>query len=106
MLVVHEDNHTGGFGAEVLATVGEQATRPVRFRRVTRADTPVPYHFGNQLEVLPSYPRILQSAADFLGCDRVRPRTVRLGDRSAKRVADRRVSRLMKREDSGRVEGA
>jgi len=49
-LVVHEDNHTGGFGAEVLATVGEQATRPVRFRRVTRADTPVPYTLATSLK--------------------------------------------------------
>ena len=67
LVVVHEDNHTGGFGAEVVATVAEKAGVPVAVRRVTRADTHIPCHYGNQLEVLPSLRRILDAAADLCG---------------------------------------
>ena len=67
LIVAHEDNHTAGFGAEVVATVSEQARRAVRTRRVTRADTYVPCNFGNQLEVLPSYQRILETAVSMVG---------------------------------------
>ncbi|MBS0207103.1 MAG: 2-oxoisovalerate dehydrogenase [Planctomycetes bacterium] len=69
LVVVHEDNHTGGFGAEVLATVTERAAFPVHARRITRSDTYVPYHYGNQLEILPSFKRILETCADLLECD-------------------------------------
>jgi len=69
LLVVHEDNHTCGFGAEVLATVAEAAKRPVRMRRLTRPDTFIPYHYGNQLEILPSFKGSLQACADLLGLD-------------------------------------
>jgi 2-oxoisovalerate dehydrogenase E1 component len=65
LLVVHEDNHTCGFGAEIVATVAEQFGR-VACRRVTRADAYVPCHFGNQLEVLPSFRRTLDVAAEML----------------------------------------
>ncbi len=63
LLVAHEDNLTCGFGAEVLATVVERSTTPVRARRVTRPDTYVPCNFVNQMEVLPSLRRILDAAA-------------------------------------------
>ncbi len=67
LIVVHEDNHTSGFGAEVVATVAERSRRTVEARRVTRPDTYVPCNFGNQLEILPSYRRILETAVDLLG---------------------------------------
>lgn len=67
LIVTHEDNHTAGFGAEVAATIAERSERPVRIRRVTRPDTYVPCNFGNQLEILPSYQRILETAVDLLG---------------------------------------
>jgi len=69
LLVVHEDNHTAGFGAEVMATVMEKAGMPVVARRVTRDDIHVPFHFERQIEALPSYRRIMEAAADLLGFD-------------------------------------
>ena len=67
LIVVHEDNQTCGFGAEVISTVMEQTRVPVLVRRVVRPDTYVPCNFGNQLEVLPSYKRILENALEMLG---------------------------------------
>ena len=66
LIVAHEDNHTAGFGAEVLATVLEGASCRIEARRVTRPDTFVPCNFGNQLEILPSYKRILETAVHLL----------------------------------------
>ena len=67
LLVTHEDNKSAGFGAEILATVAELSTDRIVMRRVTRGDTYVPCNFGNQLQVLPSYQRILETAVDMLG---------------------------------------
>ena len=67
LIVTHEDNHTAGMGAEVVATVAEEVGNGVQIRRITRPDTWVPFHFENQLEVLPSYKRILEAAVDMLG---------------------------------------
>ncbi len=69
LLVVHEDNRTGGLGAEVLATVAERARVPVASRRVVRNDTHLPYHFGNQQELLPSVRTVLETAAELLDLD-------------------------------------
>ncbi|TVR73007.1 MAG: beta-ketoacyl-ACP synthase 3 [Spirochaetaceae bacterium] len=67
LIVAHEDNHTAGFGAEVISTVAERSQKSIAARRVTRPDTYVPCNFGNQLEILPSYKRILDTAVDLLG---------------------------------------
>ena len=67
LLVVHEDNMTAGFGAEVLASVAETLDVPIQYRRLGRADTYVPCHFGNQLEILPSFESLLTAAAEMLG---------------------------------------
>jgi 2-oxoisovalerate dehydrogenase E1 component len=66
LLVVHEDNVTGGFGAEVLATVAERIDGPIRSRRVARPDTFIPCNYGNQLELLPSFKSVLAAAAELL----------------------------------------
>ncbi len=67
VIVVHEDNHSAGMGAEVISTIAEGCSTPVECRRVTRGDTFVPCNFANQLEVLPSYSRVLEAAVDMLG---------------------------------------
>ncbi|MEM9020622.1 MAG: beta-ketoacyl-ACP synthase 3 [Planctomycetota bacterium] len=69
LLVVHEDNLTAGFGAEVVAGVVEDLGAGVIARRVTRADTWVPCNYTNQLEVLPSYRRTLAVACEMLGLE-------------------------------------
>ena len=66
MIVVHEDNRTAGFGAEVIATVSENVSGAAEYRRITRPDTYVPCNFSNQLEVLPSFESILTEAAKML----------------------------------------
>ena len=69
LVVVHEDNLTCGFGAEVLAVVAERVETPVKARRVTRPDTYVPCNYVNQLEVLPSLKRILETCAALCDAD-------------------------------------
>ena len=69
LIVVHEDNHTCGMGAEILATVAEKTRVPVAMRRVTRPDTFIPCNFENQIEVLPSFKRVLTTAAELLNLE-------------------------------------
>ncbi|MGB0767246.1 MAG: beta-ketoacyl-ACP synthase 3 [Phycisphaeraceae bacterium] len=69
LLVVHEDNLTAGFGAEVIAGVVEALGRGVVAKRVTRDDTWVPCNYTNQLDVLPSYRKTLTVACEMLGHD-------------------------------------
>ena len=66
LIVTHEDNHSCGMGGEIMATVAEALNSAVSMKRVTRPDTYVPFNFSNQLEVLPSYKRILEAVADLL----------------------------------------
>ena len=51
VIVLHEDTHSGGFGAEIAATIAEEAFEDLDAppKRVTAPDTPVP--FAPELEV-------------------------------------------------------
>ena len=66
LVIVHEDNATCGMGAEIAATVAEQARAAVAIRRIARPDTFVPCNFANQLDVLPSFQSVLTAAAGLL----------------------------------------
>lgn len=66
LIVVHEDNLTCGFGAEVVAAVTEDVETPVKVRRVTRPDTYPPFNYINQAEVLPGVRPVLEAAARLL----------------------------------------
>lgn len=66
LIITHEDNHTCGLGGELIAAVTEKLDVPFRARRITRPDTYTPCNFANQLEVLPSYEKILTAAAELL----------------------------------------
>ncbi len=68
LLVAHEDALTGGFGAEVVATVAERVPG-VAVRRVARPDTHVPCNYNNQIAVLPSLRDVLEVAGEMLGLD-------------------------------------
>jgi 2-oxoisovalerate dehydrogenase E1 component len=69
LIVVHEDNLSCGLGAEIVARVSEMAQSPVACRRVARPDSYVPCNYRNQLEVLPSYERVLACAAELIHLD-------------------------------------
>jgi 2-oxoisovalerate dehydrogenase E1 component beta subunit len=66
-LIVHEDNLTGGFGAEVAAIVSQQAFEhldaPVT--RVAAIDTPIPFTPVLEREYLPTEEDILHAARDL-----------------------------------------
>jgi 2-oxoisovalerate dehydrogenase E1 component len=67
-LVVHEDNLTAGFGAEIVATIAQEAfwhlDAPVQ--RLAPKDIPMPYHPVLLDAVLPSASVIEQAIAELL----------------------------------------
>lgn len=69
LIVVHEDNLTCGFGAEILAGVAEALEVPFQSRRLARPDTYPPFNYINQLEVFPDLRRILGAAAELCDLD-------------------------------------
>ena len=67
LIIAQEDSITASMASEISATVAERLGGEAHIRRVSRPDTHVPFHFENQLEVLPSYKRILTEAVEMLG---------------------------------------
>ena len=67
-LIVHEDNHTAGFGAEVAATVTQEAfwylDAPIE--RLAPEDIPMPYHPDLLAAVLPDVPAIVSGIERLL----------------------------------------
>jgi 2-oxoisovalerate dehydrogenase E1 component beta subunit len=55
VLVLHEDTHTGGFGAEIAATIAEEAFEDLDAppRRITAPDTPVPFSPAPEAAFIP-----------------------------------------------------
>ena len=68
VLIVHEDTHTGGFGAEIAATITEETftwlDAPVT--RLTTPDAPIPYNQAMMDVLIPSAARIRDKVADLL----------------------------------------
>jgi 2-oxoisovalerate dehydrogenase E1 component len=68
ILIVHEDNLTGGFGGEIAARVADEAFEyldgPVK--RVAAQDAHVPYHPKLEQEILPSVSRISEEIKQLL----------------------------------------
>jgi 2-oxoisovalerate dehydrogenase E1 component len=69
LIIVHEDNVSCGFGAEVLAGVAETLDVPFQSRRLARPDTYPPFNYINQLEVFPDLRRVLGAAAELCDLD-------------------------------------
>lgn len=69
MLVVHEDNGTCGFGAEVIAAILEATSERIEVARAVRQDVYIPCHFPSQRAVLPSWERIMTRATELLKLD-------------------------------------
>jgi 2-oxoisovalerate dehydrogenase E1 component len=67
LVVVHEDNLTMGFGAEVVASVAEALAGQVRIRRVGRSDGYIPFNFDDQLRALPSFKTVMDACITILG---------------------------------------
>ena len=55
VIVLHEDTHTGGFGAEIAATIAEEAFEDLDAppKRITSPDTPVPFAPALEAAFLP-----------------------------------------------------
>ncbi len=69
LVIVHEDNRTCGMGAEVAASITETLNDPIQIQRVTRPDTYIPYDFSAQLEVMPSFRKVVETCAQLLDVD-------------------------------------
>jgi len=68
VLLVHEGPRTGGFGGELAARIGDEAfvylDGPIR--RVTAADTPVPYSPPLEARVLPAVEDVVEAGRELL----------------------------------------
>jgi pyruvate/2-oxoglutarate/acetoin dehydrogenase E1 component len=68
VLVLHEDTHTGGFGAEIAATIAEEAFESLDapVRRLTAPDTPVPFSPALEAAFIPQADDVVRSLRDLL----------------------------------------
>jgi pyruvate/2-oxoglutarate/acetoin dehydrogenase E1 component len=68
VLVLHEDTHTGGFGAEIAATIVEEAFEDLDapVRRLTAPDTPVPFSPPLEKAFIPQVEDVAGALRDLL----------------------------------------
>ena len=69
VIVLHEDTHTGGFGAEISATIAEQAFEDLDAPpcRVTAPDTPVPFAPALEAAFLPQVSDVVTALREVAG---------------------------------------
>ncbi len=72
LLVVQENNISCSFASEVASSVSEYFSKNENFeqpivRRLSRGDTYVPFHYENQLDVLPSVTSVVETAVEMIG---------------------------------------
>jgi 2-oxoisovalerate dehydrogenase E1 component beta subunit len=67
VLVLHEDTHTGGFGAEIAATIGEEAFEDLDapIKRVTAPDSPVPFSSPLEKAFIPQVEDVVAGLRDL-----------------------------------------
>jgi len=68
VLIVHEDNLTSGFGAEIAAIIACQAFTDLNapIYRLAAADIPIPYNIGLMNKVLPGVDTIRSRIMEML----------------------------------------
>jgi pyruvate/2-oxoglutarate/acetoin dehydrogenase E1 component len=66
-LVLHEDTHTGGFGAEIAATIAEEAFEDLDgpVRRITAPDTPVPFSPALEQAYIPQVEDVVKGVKEL-----------------------------------------
>jgi pyruvate/2-oxoglutarate/acetoin dehydrogenase E1 component len=69
VLVLHEDNRTGGFGAEIAATIAEEAFEDLDapVKRIAAPDTPVPFSPPLEKAFIPQVDDVVAGLRDLAG---------------------------------------
>jgi 2-oxoisovalerate dehydrogenase E1 component len=69
ILIVHEDTRFAGFGAEIAAQIADKAFEflDAPIKRVAAADSPVPYNWFLEEEVLPQVSWIVEAVKELVG---------------------------------------
>jgi 2-oxoisovalerate dehydrogenase E1 component beta subunit len=67
VVVLHEDTHTGGFGAEIASTIAEEAFEQLDapVKRITAPDTPVPFAPGLEKWFIPQVEDVVAGLRDI-----------------------------------------
>ena len=67
VLVLHEDTRTGGFGAEIAATIAEEAFEDLDapVKRLTAPDTPVPFSPPLEKAFIPQVEDVVKGLKDL-----------------------------------------
>src|ERR671930_480852 len=68
VIVLHEDTHTGGFGAEIAATIAEEAFEDLDgpVKRITAPDTPVPFSPPLEKAFIPQVEDVVKSLRELV----------------------------------------